>query len=1151
VSAGKALGEGVEKGAKESLARAKSAVRQEINDLQMQYEAAVAKGWSFKPSALTGMKTLGISLFPSDRELLAEVSAETARLQAALKAGDASSSMAAAAAEDMRKVSLARGKAQLAAFKEATVAANAQIVAEAKAAQLLLDAQLQAIYARGARQSVVATAQATGGYSVLSTGKEVTPEVADPVKVGSSTEALKKQSSALKQFAQHANEAHSAARGLASGLGLLWLTWGSMVPLLAGAAISNAVVQMVKLGAAVEQTMAIIGTLGGEGAEGVKALHAELLKVSSGGVFGPLAVAEALKTMAMAGLDAKQQIAALGAVLQFAQLGEMPTKQAAETLAAIAQAFGYSARDWSRVGDIITATAAATTATIADMSAAFKSSSVVAQEYGVSLTDAAAALGVLNQIGIRGSAGGTAMRQMYNELIGSSAQARKTIEALGIQVMTADKQALRPFREITLEVVKGLSGLNGLGQMRALQSMMNERGMKAEVAAMAAYRAEQKALGKSSEETILGLQQLMDKIADSPGIMAIATAQLAHSSENLMKGVKSSLQTSLVEAFDALQPTLAQISLSLTRSFGSAEFKSALVSLADGVATFTRVVVENFNAIANLAQAYVLWRVGLAGVTMAAGVASTVLTALAAAKAAAALGASGLAAGATSLANAVLGTSVAFTGLQLALGAVGIVIVAVGAALAYMAFKEGEADRARRERVASLAAGSAITEKALDDEIARLTLLIKKMKEGGTEQQAQAEARTALVLAEISERYAILKATEQQIIASNQEAIAKERAAGGGKSGPVDTTAVYVAALGQAELRLRELNKEEFKSLERISAKTSAVKTLAREYADAADKAAKANLASPKGTADFNKPTKPGPVHASDYNFTKDVLTEEKARHTAMMQELKREATEEKQIIDAKHKARLISEAEFQQQSLMATIKEDNKQRDAIDQGWSERNRLISNAMNEIAKEAGGFEVVSEAAKKQGEAFAGLDPKMKALAEGYRKLMVDQGLSNTTFEKEVATLKQVIVQREALLAIEFQGKIAAEAKAYKDLGREMGTSLQKQRDKLDLEQRMESMNSVQRAGAQAELAFEEQSAQAIAKRTEALQEFVATQAALKAILDSQTGTTVDVDPTGELAKRYDEASEAIKVFAKALQDAKDKVLMGGGISRSL
>jgi hypothetical protein len=277
---------------------------------------------------------------------------------------------------------------------------------------------------------------------------------------------------------------------------------------------------------------------------------------------------------------------------------------------------------------------------------------------------------------------------------------------------------------------------------------------------------------------------------------------------------------------------------------------------------------------------------------------------------------------------------------------------------------------------------------------------------------------------------------------------------------------------------------------------------------------------SASGLLDFNRFASAAKApKVSDYNFTKDVLTEEKARHTAMMQELKREATEEKQIIDAKHKARLISEAEFQQQSLMATIKEDNKQRDAIDQGWSERNRLISNAMNEIAKEAGGFEVVSEAAKKQGEAFAGLDPKMKALAEGYRKLMVDQGLSNTTFEKEVATLKQVIVQREALLAIEFQGKIAAEAKAYKDLGREMGTSLQKQRDKLDLEQRMESMNSVQRAGAQAELAFEEQSAQAIAKRTEALQEFVATQAALKAILDSQTGTTVDVDPTGELANR--------------------------------
>jgi TP901 family phage tail tape measure protein len=72
--------------------------------------------------------------------------------------------------------------------------------------------------------------------------------------------------------------------------------------------------------------------------------------------------------------------------------------------------------------------AAASMADISDMTEAFRTSSVVAQTYGASLEDVAVGLGLLSQIGIKGSTAGTALRQGYVELAGVSKQAKKAMQ---------------------------------------------------------------------------------------------------------------------------------------------------------------------------------------------------------------------------------------------------------------------------------------------------------------------------------------------------------------------------------------------------------------------------------------------------------------------------------------------------------------------------------------------------------------------------------------------------------------------------------------------------------------------------------------------------------------------------------------------------
>jgi len=141
-------------------------------------------------------------------------------------------------------------------------------------------------------QSAVAAAQATGSLSNLSA--QVESLSAKKAKMAPLTQLTNTN---LQSFALHANDARSAARGLASGFDLLWLTWGRMGPLLAGAAISNAFVQTIKQGSEVNHTLETMRVLAQYTTADTAALTSQMLEMARSGPIGPQAIAEGMKTL--------------------------------------------------------------------------------------------------------------------------------------------------------------------------------------------------------------------------------------------------------------------------------------------------------------------------------------------------------------------------------------------------------------------------------------------------------------------------------------------------------------------------------------------------------------------------------------------------------------------------------------------------------------------------------------------------------------------------------------------------------------------------------------------------------------------------------------------------------------------------------------
>ena len=351
------------------------------------------------------------------------------------------------------------------------------------------------------------------------------------------------------------HEAHSAVRGLAAGFNAMWLTWGSTAPLMIGAAISTSFVQASKGGMEFYDTMNRIKVLGGETSETMSNLSQKALELGAASSHGPQKMADAMKTLSLAGLNVEQIDSAIATVSRFATVGGTDLNESAEGLVAISTAYGYAAEDFRVVADVVAATANGSMASVESMTESFRQASVVAQQYGVSLKDTALILGLLSQIGIKGSAAGTAMRNMYTELMGTSKKARDVLKnTLGLEVWNETTKSMKSFGIIIGDLVTSLSTKTSKAQQDILNALGNERGTKALAAAVSAELRKLGTVSVGASEMVGRLESALNSLGNND-----LTKSLTPQLEEMKKQFAATGQVSANSMRDMQQKVQAEL----------------------------------------------------------------------------------------------------------------------------------------------------------------------------------------------------------------------------------------------------------------------------------------------------------------------------------------------------------------------------------------------------------------------------------------------------------------------------------------------------------------------------------------------------------------------------------------------------------------
>jgi TP901 family phage tail tape measure protein len=404
---------------------------------------------------------------------------------------------------------------------------------------------------------------------------------------------------ATRQSAEHqmhwntiANEAHGAARGLSGALGGLWLTYGSLAPLLGAAVIAGSMKSMVETGKELEFQFTMISAI----SSGATVDMQKFNDAVSGTMSTPLEAAKGLRVLAQAGLSVEDATTALPSVLKLAAVGETDMANAALSATAIMHSFGLSVNDFGHIGDVFAKAAAISATSVKEMMEAMKQASAISNMFGVSMEETAASLATLANRGIEGSAAGTAITNMVRELSApTTAKATAAMKQLGIEIYNADG-SLKPFTERLQQLSEATNSMTEQGKTRFLEDIFNNRAVKAANILLTDLTK----MKQSLEDTQLASEGL--------GFMTEAQIKLSQSTEGLLKTLQGDFQRVLVDVFSGVQPQIASIINSLSGVVNSSGMKEFLTTTADVVAKLTQALLDNLDAVKTFAAAYLTFK---------------------------------------------------------------------------------------------------------------------------------------------------------------------------------------------------------------------------------------------------------------------------------------------------------------------------------------------------------------------------------------------------------------------------------------------------------------------------------------------------------------------------------------------------------------
>ena len=299
----------------------------------------------------------------------------------------------------------------------------------------------------------------------------------------------------------------------------------------------------------------VAATMGVTTAE-VQDLRDFALEMGSTTAFSATEAAEALNYMALAGYDSEKAMAMLPNVLNLAAAGNMDLARASDMVTDASSALGLSTEQTTVMVDQMAQAASKSNTSVEQLGEAMLTVGGTAKVVKGGTQEISTALGVLADNGIKGSEGGTALRNVILSLTAPTDKAAEAMEGLGLNVFDAEGQ-MRPMNEILGDMSGLLSGMNEQERANWISTVFNKRDLKSVEALLAATTT-------NAETGTIRWNELSVAIGDAAG----AAQQMAETQLDNLEGDTIKFQSALeglqIRLYEGVEPALRAVTQGAT-----------------------------------------------------------------------------------------------------------------------------------------------------------------------------------------------------------------------------------------------------------------------------------------------------------------------------------------------------------------------------------------------------------------------------------------------------------------------------------------------------------------------------------------------------------------------------------------------------------
>ena len=334
---------------------------------------------------------------------------------------------------------------------------------------------------------------------------------------------------------------------------------------LVGKALTDVFMGVSKEGAEFEQAMANAGavmndffTATVETSEGsqvaFEALTEKALELGETTRFTATEVADAMRFMGLAGLDAQQTFSGVKDTLDLAAAGNLDLARASDIATDTMKVFGIQADNLNRITDTMAATQANANTTVEQLAQAIKHAGPIASNLGISLEEVANVAGILADRMIKGTLAGTAINRALTTLSANTEKTTKILAKYGLE-----------FEQVNVETRGFIDVLDELRDAGISPGDINRLfGVRAGKAINALVRTSK-----------ADFESLGDAIANSFGQGALIAAQRMDTLQGDVLQLRAAINSLNIQIFESLKELLRSLVQALTSVVrGFSEFAS-------------------------------------------------------------------------------------------------------------------------------------------------------------------------------------------------------------------------------------------------------------------------------------------------------------------------------------------------------------------------------------------------------------------------------------------------------------------------------------------------------------------------------------------------------------------------------------------------